>query len=277
MMGSSLKAQAMFAKQNKGANAAAAQPEPMLSPEEAASFLSSLEGGMNEVMRQANWDAISGEPARKSASEASQHSISRTTLAEVSGTKIMQALPSLTGIASEASFALPRSFSSDVFGSESPEIDLHVQVHGGAPSVGVHVVRSALVGMTVSRAHAAGEIAVNNLTEPFNLTIPIDTSTMSLSSRMLLAQQAACVHWNQTQYSTHGCNVSEVSLTHATCTCSHLTMFALSQDTSIAACGDGVMQKGEDCDDFNIYSSDGCSSRCTIEAAYICTGEPSKW
>jgi cysteine-rich repeat protein len=277
MMGSSLKAQAMFAKQNKGANAAAAQPEPMLSPEEAASFLSSLEGGMNEVMRQANWDAISGEPARKSASEASQHSISRTTLAEVSGTKIMQALPSLTGIASEASFALPRSFSSDVFGSESPEIDLHVQVHGGAPSVGVHVVRSALVGMTVSRAHAAGEIAVNNLTEPFNLTIPIDTSTMSLSSRMLLAQQAACVHWNQTQYSTHGCNVSEVSLTHVTCTCSHLTMFALSQDTSIAACGDGVMQKGEDCDDFNIYSSDGCSSRCTIEAAYICTGEPSKW
>ena len=276
MMGSSLKAQAMFAKQNEGANTAA-QPEPMLAPEEAAAFLSSLEGGMKEVMRQANWDAISGEPARKSASEASQHTISRTTLSDVSSRKVSQALPSLAGVNSEASFALPDSFSADVFGSESPEVDLHLQAHGGAPSVGGHVVRSALVGLTVSRARAADETPVNNLRQPFNLTIPIDTSSMSLSSRMLLAQQAACVHWNQTQYSTLGCNVSEVSLTHVTCTCSHLTMFALSQDTSIAACGDGVIQTGEDCDDFNIYSSDGCSSRCTIEAAYICSGEPSKW
>ena len=176
-------------------------------------------------------------------------------------------MPSLTGITSAAFFSLPATFSTDVFGIETPEVDIHLQVHGGAPSVGSHVVRSALVGMTVSRARSASATPVQNLQQGFNLTIPIDTVQMSMSSRMLLAQQAACVHWNESKYSTEGCNVSEVSLTHVTCSCTHLTLFGLAQDTSIAACGDGVLQEGEGCDDLNIYSSDGCSSVARCDSA----------
>jgi len=161
----------------------------MLSSEEAAAFLSTLEGGMKEVMRQANWDAVTGEPARRSSTEASEHSITRITLPEVAGRQVSQPLPSLSGIPTEAAFALPSSFSKDIFGSEAPEVDLHLQVHHGPPSVGGHVTRSDLVGMTISRARAASETPVKDLKEPFNLTIPIDTSGMSLSSRMLLAQQ----------------------------------------------------------------------------------------
>ena len=274
MMGSSLKAQALFAKQNGGSTGG--MVIPLLSSAEAAGFLSSLENGLKEVMRQAIWDAVAGEPPRTSSVEASEHQISRTTLDKVSGTQVSIPMPSLTGITSAAFFSLPATFSTDVFGIETPEVDIHLQVHGGAPSVGSHVVRSALVGMTVSRARSASATPVQNLQQGFNLTIPIDTVQMSMSSRMLLAQQAACVHWNESKYSTEGCNVSEVSLTHVTCSCTHLTLFGLAQDTSIAACGDGVLQEGEGCDDLNIYSSDGCSSTCQLEAAYICEGIPSK-
>ncbi|MFO0549126.1 MAG: DUF4215 domain-containing protein [Polyangiaceae bacterium] len=43
----------------------------------------------------------------------------------------------------------------------------------------------------------------------------------------------------------------------------------------IATCGDGVVEQGEPCDDGNGNSSDGCSSTCTIEAGYTCSGSPS--
>ena len=49
-----------------------------------------------------------------------------------------------------------------------------------------------------------------------------------------------------------------------------------------AACGDGVLQAGEECDDGNTVDGDGCSSSCQIarslelEAGYVCPipGEP---
>src|SRR4051812_32449868 len=41
------------------------------------------------------------------------------------------------------------------------------------------------------------------------------------------------------------------------------------------ACGDGTLDEGEKCDDGNSKAHDGCSSTCTIEAGYACTGSPS--
>ena len=40
-------------------------------------------------------------------------------------------------------------------------------------------------------------------------------------------------------------------------------------------CGDGIQDPGEQCDDINTMAGDGCSSTCTIESGYNCTGEPS--
>jgi cysteine-rich repeat protein len=40
-------------------------------------------------------------------------------------------------------------------------------------------------------------------------------------------------------------------------------------------CGDGVIDPGEECDDGNLLSGDGCSGSCVVEACYICTGAPS--
>jgi cysteine-rich repeat protein len=44
---------------------------------------------------------------------------------------------------------------------------------------------------------------------------------------------------------------------------------------SLAVCGNGVIQSGEQCDDGNIAAADGCSDTCTTEAGFTCTGEPS--
>lgn len=40
-------------------------------------------------------------------------------------------------------------------------------------------------------------------------------------------------------------------------------------------CGDGVVDRGEACDDGNNASGDGCSSICGVERGYTCEGEPS--
>ncbi len=40
-------------------------------------------------------------------------------------------------------------------------------------------------------------------------------------------------------------------------------------------CGNGVVEGAEQCDDVNLADGDGCSSACTIEPGFVCTGEPS--
>jgi cysteine-rich repeat protein len=40
-------------------------------------------------------------------------------------------------------------------------------------------------------------------------------------------------------------------------------------------CGDGVVAPGEDCDDGNNASGDGCWTGCIVEQCYVCAGSPS--
>lgn len=42
-----------------------------------------------------------------------------------------------------------------------------------------------------------------------------------------------------------------------------------------ALCGNGVLNAGEACDDADTTSGDGCSSACTVETGYTCSGQPS--
>ena len=42
-----------------------------------------------------------------------------------------------------------------------------------------------------------------------------------------------------------------------------------------SACGDGVVGPGEQCDDGNNASGDGCGSTCVVESGWSCTGQPS--
>jgi len=40
-------------------------------------------------------------------------------------------------------------------------------------------------------------------------------------------------------------------------------------------CGNGLFDSGEECDDGNTNSSDGCSDICEVEYGYSCQGQPS--
>lgn len=40
-------------------------------------------------------------------------------------------------------------------------------------------------------------------------------------------------------------------------------------------CGDGIVMAGEECDDGNFQTGDGCSGACAIESGYACGGTPS--
>jgi RHS repeat-associated protein len=44
---------------------------------------------------------------------------------------------------------------------------------------------------------------------------------------------------------------------------------------SAGACGDGVVDPIEECDDGNTTGGDGCSANCAVEPGYTCTGSPS--
>jgi cysteine-rich repeat protein len=41
------------------------------------------------------------------------------------------------------------------------------------------------------------------------------------------------------------------------------------------ACGNGIIDFDEQCDDGNVVTADGCSATCEVEVDYACTGEPS--
>ncbi|MDX9720543.1 MAG: DUF4215 domain-containing protein [Myxococcota bacterium] len=51
--------------------------------------------------------------------------------------------------------------------------------------------------------------------------------------------------------------------------------YTLTINVRIPACGDGIVDDNEDCDDNNVLDSDGCSALCEIEAGFSCFGSPS--
>lgn len=50
--------------------------------------------------------------------------------------------------------------------------------------------------------------------------------------------------------------------------------YALSIKVKAPACGDGVIQVGEQCDDSNVTSGDGCSPTCQLEGTFLPESEP---
>lgn len=45
---------------------------------------------------------------------------------------------------------------------------------------------------------------------------------------------------------------------------------------TLAVCGNGLVEGGEECDDSDTVEGDGCSDVCETEAGFTCTGEPSE-
>lgn len=247
-----------------------------------AEFMQSLEDGMKQVMRQAVWDAVVDEGPRMLSLDTAEHNVNRLSASSLKPgatyAKWSHPIPSMfetTKPGDVAAIEIPDSFTTDLFGDANPIVDSHTQSHGYAPEAPGFTMRSPLVGLTVSHEKSTTPIAVKNLSKPIFITIPVDTSSLSDTARMIFAQQARCVWWNNNTYSDYGCNVTEASILSITCKCNQLTLSAIHHDQNAPACGDGVLQAGESCDDRNFLHHDGCSPDCIPEPYCTCTGEPS--
>lgn len=53
-----------------------------------------------------------------------------------------------------------------------------------------------------------------------------------------------------------------------------VSLTSSSEITTHGVCGNGIRDPGEQCDDGNLNSYDGCSSSCTIEVNYLCVPDP---
>jgi len=263
-LGATLKAQAAYAKANG---------VPLLDPAQTNSFTNTLEARMFEVMKQAGWNAIAGEPSRTIQDEGNTFMVTRNTAQSMSGFSLSQPVPSMFSSFTGAAFTIPDSLAADLFGNQTdynPELDVQGQVSGYAPYVEGFTLRSPLVGLSIAVAQDPQPLQVTNLSKPVDIIIPVDVAGLTLRERMVFSQQVNCVWWSNGNYTSEGCTVTAVSLIGVRCSCTHLTMFAINHDSSIAACGDGKLDPGEECDDGDIFDLNGCSAECKVEAGYFC-------
>jgi len=54
---------------------------------------------------------------------------------------------------------------------------------------------------------------------------------------------------------------------------SHCTCGGTAASCRLTACGNSVLNAGEECDDGNIKNADGCSDGCAVEPGYVCRTE----
>jgi len=52
--------------------------------------------------------------------------------------------------------------------------------------------------------------------------------------------------------------------------CLLVVALSFTPDLARAACGDGILDSGEECDDFNTADGDGCDASCTVEEGWEC-------
>jgi cysteine-rich repeat protein len=74
------------------------------------------------------------------------------------------------------------------------------------------------------------------------------------------------------------CSILNVNLASQYLQCSNCTTgYLLNYGANICntICGDGLILGTEACDDNNLLNGDGCSSTCSIEPAFYCSGAPS--
>jgi len=93
-------------------------------------------------------------------------------------------------------------------------------------------------------------------------------NALTQAQAQLDAAQAALTQAQTTVSSTQAAVIQDQATLDA-------AQAALAQAQVAATCGNGLLEPGEECDDGNVISGDGCSATCTVEAGYACSGSPS--
>ena len=269
----------------------------ILNEREGTVFMHHIEHGSTELMTKVIWNALAGGPVRNVFANASRHSMARARLVDLAERTFTQASPLYDSILQPAAITFPATLALDMPMLAYEEVDVHLQSHSHAPAAKGLWIRSHLFGTTLARPRGGNVLNVSNLSAPVKLHLPVHTYRMSAREQMLFVQQARCVYWTGNAYESTGCKVTAVDghtpsqaawpkvlpLSLVTVESKHLTIFAVTQDYLVPACGDGllqttgggIIQSNEECDDEDISSGDGCSSTCTVEANYSCYDVPS--
>ncbi|MBI4849047.1 MAG: PASTA domain-containing protein [Nitrospirae bacterium] len=90
---------------------------------------------------------------------------------------------------------------------------------------------------------------------------------------MLIASQIGTIEWTPTDADVGQHQVTVIATDPGGLSATQSFIINVSSPSSI--CGNGFVETAEDCDDGNISSNDGCSTICTVETGYTCTGSPS--
>ena len=167
-----------------------------------------------------------------------------------------------TRSSSTASFALPSSLNSEKTLSAVIKVQSSPWKSSGAVNV---VPGTALVGLTIFKS--GSDVAVTSFAAPVRVTVPVPPPPAG--------KVAKIVFWDAAtgKYSDAGCTaVASSKSSEAVADCSHLTDFGVvyvDVSSVTVVCGNRAVESGEECDDGNTVSGDGCSSTCRRELAAI--------
>ncbi len=94
-------------------------------------------------------------------------------------------------------------------------------------------INSSVVSLMISDIYSGNETVIAGLQDAINFTIPGNYSDF-LSSRDV---DAACVYWNENvaDWTTDGCKLTDLTAAVATCSCNHLTDFAVAAAPTASA------------------------------------------
>lgn len=134
--------------------------------------------------------------------------------------------------ASAVSFSLPQELISRL-NITTDGLNIHASASSYAPASSGLLIRSPVVGLTLSLPDNAGSIPVSGLSAAINISIPFQA--MPEAAWANFSQQVQCMFWDSARkiYSTDGVQVSNVTKTNVVCQSSHLTDFVLNQNLSI--------------------------------------------
>jgi hypothetical protein len=95
---------------------------------------------------------------------------------------------------------------------------------------GGNKINSSVVSIMISDLLSGNETVVSGLTNAINFTIPGDFSGF-------IPTETACVYWNENlaAWTTDGCALSALAASVATCSCNHLTDFAVAAQAPVAS------------------------------------------
>jgi hypothetical protein len=134
---------------------------------------------------------------------------------------------------STVSFSLPQKLISALNVTDDG-LNVHASASSYAPASSGLLIRSPVVGLTLSRPKSRDPISVSGLSEAINISIPFQA--MPEASWTNFSQQVQCMFWDPVgkAYSSDGVKVSNVTKTYVVCQSSHLTDFVLNQNLSIS-------------------------------------------